>query len=245
VTICLLFFPADISIGIRDPGMKSLEMIPRQSVLQALTALSQSLQYAHDSGVDVWQFAIEHEVLREMGLTVSDIRWLIHKKFVIHRKEITAPGDPTRSFSRLSVTSITQDAAYVLTESGIKITQRLMNEEIAPPDLSSRELVSRPLPSGNRNCPTWSADHRELWYEERLVKRFRVPAQNQVLVLTVFEEESWPEFIDDPLPSDPKIDPRRRLQATVKSLNRCQAEGRIRFHTCGGDKIFWSSPGNE
>lgn len=208
-------------------------------------ALSQSLQYAQDSGVDAWQFAIEHEILREMGLTVSDIRWLIHKKFVIHRKEITAPGDPTRSFSQLSVTSITPDAAYVLTESGIEITRCLMNEENAAPDLSTPELVSQPHHSRKPSCPIWSADHRELWYEQRLVKRFRVPAQNQVLVLTVFQEESWPEFIDDPLPSDPKIDPRRRLQATVKSLNRCQAEGQIRFHTCGGDKIFWSAPGNE
>src|SRR5947207_475841 len=35
---------------------------------------------------------------------------------------------------------------------------------------------------------------------ELLVKHFRRPAPNQYLILDVFQEENWPERIDDPLP---------------------------------------------
>jgi hypothetical protein len=71
------------------------------------------------------------------------------------------------------------------------------------------------------------------------VKRFRVPAANQGLILAAFEEEGWPRFIDDPLPRHGDEEPARRLQATIKSLNRHQASPLIRFRGNGGEKVLW------
>ncbi len=72
------------------------------------------------------------------------------------------------------------------------------------------------------------------------MKRYRVQAPNQELVLTVFEELGWPVCIDDPLPPDGDKDPKERLQATIKSLNRCQRGPFIRFYGNGtASQICW------
>ena len=58
-----------------------------------------------------------------------------------------------------------------------------------------------------------------------LVKRFKVPAPNQEMILAAFEEESWPVRIDDPLPVHPCLAAKRRLHETITSLNRHQRIG--------------------
>jgi hypothetical protein len=89
------------------------------------------------------------------------------------------------------------------------------------------------------SVPVWDSERRELRFRNRLVKRYRVPAPNQELILAAFQEEGWPNCIDDPLhPGDQ--DPQRRLQATVKSLNRNQVAPLLRFRGNGnGDRVCW------
>ena len=73
-----------------------------------------------------------------------------------------------------------------------------------------------------------------------VVKRFRVPAANQEAILAVFEEEHWPARIDDPLPPHREQSPKRRLQETIKSLNRNQKKSMIRFLGDGsGQGVLW------
>jgi hypothetical protein len=67
-----------------------------------------------------------------------------------------------------------------------------------------------------------------------------VPAANQQLIIEAFQEEGWPESIDDPLPPAADQDPKRRLQATLISLNRNQIVPLLRFHGNGnGDRVYW------
>jgi len=73
-----------------------------------------------------------------------------------------------------------------------------------------------------------------------LVKHFRRPAPNQYLILDVFEEENWPERIDDPLPRAANISPSRRLHETIAGLNRYQSNPILRFSGDGhGKGIIW------
>ena len=59
--------------------------------------------------------------------------------------------------------------------------------------------------------PRWDAMRRELVVDGQIVKRFRLPAVNQVAVLAAFEEEGWSSRIFDPLPPHAGQD----LQATT------------------------------
>jgi len=90
--------------------------------------------------------------------------------------------------------------------------------------------------------PEWNAGRRELRYDGKVVKRYRVPAANQQVILSVFQEMGWPECIDDPLSPDGEHDPKQRLQATIKSLNRSQLVEAVRFHGNGtGSQIYWEA----
>jgi hypothetical protein len=119
---------------------------------------------------------------------------------------------------------------------------------------SSHGTVSRPchsqtpaLPSPQPQVPSpqlpiWDRAHRELRYRGQIIKRYRVPAPNQELILAAFQEEGWPEFIDDPLPPVDEQDPKHRLQVTIKSLNRSQLVSLIRFHGNGnGLQVHWET----
>src|SRR5262249_26296993 len=73
-----------------------------------------------------------------------------------------------------------------------------------------------------------------------VVKRYRVPARNQELILSAFEEEGWPEHIDDPLPVRYDIDPRMRLHDAIHRLNGRQINRLVRFKGNGtGTGVFW------
>jgi hypothetical protein len=96
----------------------------------------------------------------------------------------------------------------------------------------------RPLPLDLK--PAWTARCRELRVGEWLVKKFRVPAGNQELVLSAFEEEGWPAYIDDPLPMRSEVAPKQRLHNVITRLNGGQLVPLLRFHGNGnGEGIGW------
>ena len=65
-------------------------------------------------------------------------------------------------------------------------------------------------------------------------------AQNQEVILSAFEEEGWPEHIDDPLPVSGDIDPPIRLHDAINRLNGCQTHRLLRFRGNGtGTGVSW------
>jgi hypothetical protein len=81
---------------------------------------------------------------------------------------------------------------------------------------------------------------RILFFTGEIVKRFRVPAANQELILMAFEEEGWPPHLSDPLPGKGEVPAKRRLSDAIKNLNAHQCRHRLRFHGDGrGLGVFW------
>lgn len=102
------------------------------------------------------------------------------------------------------------------------------------------EITTERAIASLRAMPVWDPEKRELRLRTDVVKRFRQPSRNQELVLAAFQEDGWPSRIDDPLPMEMDRDPKERLQATIKSLNRHQIEQHIRFSGDGtGQAILW------
>ena len=63
---------------------------------------------------------------------------------------------------------------------------------------------------------------------------------DQVLILAAFEEEGWPDRIDDPLPPLRDINPKCRLHDTIKWLNRNQEIRLLQFSGDGkGQGVRW------
>ena len=90
-------------------------------------------------------------------------------------------------------------------------------QPIGPPPeklTRARALPSRPNPTiaaQPAHIPTWDANLRVLSVDGLVVKQFSRAAENQQLILSVFQEEGWPARIDDPLSPVELVDSKRRL----------------------------------
>lgn len=92
--------------------------------------------------------------------------------------------------------------------------------------------------------PEWDTARRELRWVGQVVKRFRVPAPNQEIILATFQEEAWAPHIDDPLPPAHGVQPKRRLHDTIVALNRHQHPPGLRFVGDGtGLGVRWEGAG--
>jgi hypothetical protein len=209
----------------------------------------------------VWDFAVEISVLRELGLTNSDLRWLKCKGFVAHGRELTPDSEDRRVFIKSDGLTFRRTTCFVAQEAGVKLIRetldRLRQLPVldTPACLHDASLESFQNEKNNRlgaetfnpnngrvdtQLPEWDRDRQELRVGDRIVKRYKVPAPNQELILTVFQEEGWPVHIHDPLPQISSQDPKRRLHDTINSLNRCQKNPLIRFLGDGkGTGVRW------
>lgn len=202
-----------------------------QSVQRGLLLLRKASEYAQDVGCDIWQFAVEIHRLQEAGLSNCDLRWLLAKQLMTSAREITQPSDERRRFISQDGLGLAANTCFVLETGGLAAAARVVPGSAR---LLPRVTASEPLQ------PVWDSSLRELRVGAAVVKRYRVPAPNQELILSAFHEEGWTRRIDDPLPQVPNITPKRRLQAAIMCLNRNQRAQLIRFRGNGrGDGIRW------
>jgi hypothetical protein len=110
----------------------------------------------------------------------------------------------------------------------------------AQPPLAETPPVQQAVPPPPL-VPHWDGDRRELLLDGVVLKRYRQHADNQVAVLTHFQEKGWPAVILNPLPDDPNVDSQERLRDTIRRLNLCQQGPRlILFELNGtGTRIIW------
>ena len=86
----------------RTPAAAAPESrIVGRRVGDALRVLHDAYEYALDVQTDRWNFAIELEDLLALGLTNSDLRWLLLKGYVETARETTLPGDEKVHLNRL------------------------------------------------------------------------------------------------------------------------------------------------
>jgi hypothetical protein len=215
------------------------------------TALAMLLDASDYSALDdCWQFAVELDELLRSGATLTDIRWLIVRGLAEHGKETTIPGESQRSFRPLSATSFPSGTCVVLSKvgavalrnahCGIRLGRRVQMPGRSDDNSCDESDTAVQSPTAHAT-PIWDQALRELRYGNKLIKRYRVPARNQTLILAAFQELSWPKFIDDPLPPDGEQNPKLRLASAIKSLNRNQQVSLVKFHGNGnGEQVYWT-----
>ncbi len=207
-------------------------------LVQALQELLKALRLAHDVERRAWDFAVGIGSLRRLGLTESDLRWLVHKRYVEHARETTEEEQERRVFKHTHALRFKKRTCFVLTEAGVAYTDFLLNQQgrISTPviPIGATKVDERPT-------PYWNRARHEVYVGEILVKRFKWPAQNQETVLDALEEENWPDMgIYDPLSPHAEKDPKQRLRDTIKCLNRYQEHAFLRFRGDGtGERVIW------
>ena len=80
-------------------------------VLAALGLLLRAWEYAADCRRDPWDFAVDIRELRALGLTTTDLRYLLHKGYAHHALEKTKLRGERRAFGRLNGPVIAENAS--------------------------------------------------------------------------------------------------------------------------------------
>ncbi len=92
--------------------------------------------------------------------------------------------------------------------------------------------------------PLWDDRHGELWFQDRLIKQFTKPADNQRQLLGAFEASGWQGQILNPFRNEKTADylMDELLQRTVEDLNKTlPADAGFRFgRLMGGMYATWS-----
>ncbi|MFV1963866.1 MAG: hypothetical protein ACC628_00475 [Pirellulaceae bacterium] len=233
------------------------------SIADGLEQLLQSWQLAKEVDRDIWEFAVEKSSLNDVGVSNSDLRWMICQGLVEHAYEVKEHAGRSRQF-RTGVELCLEDrSCFVLTSEGQRLAQEVVHQfganrgkngrMAAPAERQGSNHRRLETASGFRfhavtqvSTPTWDGARHQLRVGSTIVKEFKLPSPNQETILAAFEEEGWPPRVDDPLPVHPELDPRRRLHDTIKSLNRNQRSREIRFMGDGtGEGVRWEWTGHD
>jgi hypothetical protein len=201
--------------------------------------------------------SLEKNTQKTIGTHLGHLMATLGKGFLV--RDLTVYGSPHRSFRRGEGFSFDRTTCVVLTPGGAAFVDRFLRAPMGSPrsvppiettSLADGETAALEggLPGDDRrevtirviSRPCWDSMRRELRLCGVVVKRYRVPAHNQELILSAFEEEGWPEHIDDPLPARHDIDPHTRLHDAIHRLNGCQTHRLLRFRGDGsGAGVFW------
>lgn len=212
-----------------SPHLKTSDNSLPRGCDKALRFLLQAHEFAVDLSLDPWDFAIEIAHLRQVGVSHSEVRWLLCKEFIEHRNECSLDANQERQFRHANKLMLSDRSCFVLTTFGLTVARR---------QHSPTQSVTPYVDTMDR--PRYLADLKELWMGGKMVKQFKVPARNQELILSVFQEEGWPTRVDDPLPPQKDLEPKRRLHDAIHCLNRNQKPWLIRFKGDGSGKgIRW------
>ena len=217
-----------------------------EEVSDSIAHLLRAYRFAEDVQLDPWEFALSLRHLVDLGIDESYLRWMTIKGYVEFADEYTTFRDAIRQFRPRPNLSFSNATCFVLTRAGLLAAQGERETEqdgmaiqFPKPSLGMAGSDSQVYPPAN---PHYDRKRRVLRLGNRLVKQFRRPAGNQESVLVAFQEEGWPDRIDDPLRPSSEQDPKVRLNFTVRRLNGCQTHRLIRFFGDGTGRGFCWEP---
>lgn len=88
---------------------------------RALEQLAKAGDYARHLHRDPWDFAVEIASLTALGLTTSDLRWLLGMGYIEQARDVSRPSDSARKFQRCDNLTFTAKTCFVLTAAGAAI----------------------------------------------------------------------------------------------------------------------------
>jgi hypothetical protein len=121
---------------------------PGHPIPLAMAALLKAYRYAQSVHQELWEFAVEVQELRRLGLSRSDLRWLICKGYVEHARETTPLSADVRDFQATGKLNITNRTCFVLTDAGLQFA--LAQLDAPPPHHESSSLLEEALVAGGK-----------------------------------------------------------------------------------------------
>src|SRR5262245_45130585 len=131
-----------------------------------------------------WDFAVEICELIGLGLSRSDLRWLVCQELIEHAAELTKSPADARSFQPNSKLIFNDQTCFVLTAAGHSAVSRLIEDRSLYGVPVQRAAVSGLTPNGHHQPagmtgsalkPVWNCGLNRLFLGDLVVKQFRRP----------------------------------------------------------------------
>lgn len=195
------------------------------------------------TGVDDWRIEF---LTHERRVQNVHLGWKIYQDFLTEEERI-AVGKFEEVFPAGGTVGIWMQAKQVSRwRAIIEVARCLGLPEAEYERLLNRLGEQRSAISRGRRTPVWVKESSTLQLDGEVIKQIRRPnqARNQILILDAFQEESWPDRIDDPLPRPATGVDSRQLGEAVRRLK--QGLQRITFRRDGsGEGVCWEfAPGD-
>jgi hypothetical protein len=200
---------------------------------RALRELLKAYRCAYELGHPPWEFAVTIRELRGLGLSETDVRWLVRKGYLEHRLEVMQPEHAQRRFSQIANLGLTERSCFVLTAPGVEYAGEAA---LAP---GQAAVLDRRV----GEVPRWDAEVHALYWCGQAIKCFKEEAPCQEAVLDAFQAAGWADCVEVLLPRDGEADAKQRLRDAVRNLNR-SVRPQLHFRQEGcGSRVRWEARG--
>ena len=215
---------------------RSLARVKRE-ITHGLLLLAEASDLAADTNCCAHKFAVKIGQLQRAGIHELHLRWLIEKHYIEHLLDTTVFGEHERSIRPTSSEHFSKRSCFLLTQLG-----RNFADSVLAPKQNEQLGTDKPLSltGAQHALPVWDSNTKCLYFRNRIVKRFHRHSPNQELILSAFQEDGWPERLDDPLPPKGNADRSSRLSKTVYSLNGSLDSRPISFF-CEDSTVCWET----
>ena len=167
---------ADRQLTSTEPPTQILE---NPTICKTLLELRKAHQAASACGRDPWDFAIRISQLFRCGISTEVLRTLIGRMWITHMQRIPDHVN-LPEFQAESRLIFSDRTCFVLTVQGLEVADKL-----AAPGMCFTNQPKNPStitpPAARYPTPCWDRQRRELRMGDVLVKRFRWPAENQLV----------------------------------------------------------------
>jgi hypothetical protein len=190
----------------------------------ALHELRKASTCAESLQQPLWEFAVTLEGLQQLGVSETDLRWLVQQGYVEHAVERTGTRHRQRVFRRPRSLVLAPGSCFVLTAAGAALA------------------AAQPLPAAAAEgvpVPRWDAEVHTLFWGGEAIKCFKGEAACQEAILQAFQDCGWCACVAVCLPAMNAADPKQRLRDAVKNLNR-SVRPHLHFRQEGaGARVRW------
>jgi hypothetical protein len=101
-------------------GSAGLLVSPR--VQTAIVQLAEAYDYAYQAQCNLWDFAVEIDALKAIGLSYDDLCWLVVNGYAKCGQEVTKRDDMVRKFHPLQDMKFTRKTCFIATNVALRLT---------------------------------------------------------------------------------------------------------------------------
>jgi hypothetical protein len=108
--------------------MESARLLVAPNIQDAIIILAKAYEYARQTHCNLWDFAVDINTLKGIGLSPDDLRWLVDNGYAKCGQEVTRQEDVSRKFKLAQNANFTKKTCFVATNAALWFTTAVSSE---------------------------------------------------------------------------------------------------------------------